>query len=264
MIHGDWFSLPRAGRAAIGWTEDGRRVLADRLTMEWSVLIDGRAFPVAGMNQVRHRSARVLYTPVFGPSTRAGGGGQEVVISQGKVSGIERSGDAPIPPNGYVLSLGSQLTDDLSDMARGSTAELLYRFLPALSPSSDRAWREEIDFVLGGTPLLIKDGVLLDDYSEEQIQTSFVEKKHPRTAVGFLPDGTWVLVVVDGRRPSVSVGMNLEELAQFMQSLGCEQAVNLDGGGSSTLYLYGQVVNLPSDVTGEREVSDAILVLERR
>jgi exopolysaccharide biosynthesis protein len=77
-------------------------------------------------------------------------------------------------------------------------------------------------------------------------------------------DGTWVLVVVDGRQPQLSRGMTLQELAGLMSSLGCGDALNLDGGGSSTLYIQGSVVNSPSDAGIERPVSDAILIFRRR
>jgi exopolysaccharide biosynthesis protein len=72
-----------------------------------------------------------------------------------------------------------------------------------------------------------------------------------------------LLLVVDGRQPSVSVGMSLAELARLLIELGAHDGINLDGGGSTTMVVKGTVVNRPSDPTGERPVSDAILVLPR-
>jgi exopolysaccharide biosynthesis protein len=69
-----------------------------------------------------------------------------------------------------------------------------------------------------------------------------------------------VLVTVDGRQPRKSVGLTLEELAQLMIELGCREALNLDGGGSTTLVIRNRVVNSPSDQSGERPVSDALLI----
>jgi exopolysaccharide biosynthesis protein len=120
-----------------------------------------------------------------------------------------------------------------------------------------------MEFLVGGTPLLLREGEIIRDFGPEKVPENFVNQRHPRTAVGIRADGTWVFVVVDGRRPTISVGMTLSELAQLMKSLGCKDALNLDGGGSSTLYLYGQVVNIPSDLAGERPVSDAILVMPK-
>lgn len=73
-----------------------------------------------------------------------------------------------------------------------------------------------------------------------------------------------MLVTVDGRQAGYSVGMSLNELAAFLLELGAADAVNLDGGGSTTMFLDGKVVNKPSDKEGERSVSDAILVFPRK
>jgi len=73
-----------------------------------------------------------------------------------------------------------------------------------------------------------------------------------------------MLVTVDGRQPKKSVGMTIEELAVLMTGLGCVEAINLDGGGSTTMVINGRVVNNPSDATGERPISDALLVFPRK
>jgi exopolysaccharide biosynthesis protein len=88
-------------------------------------------------------------------------------------------------------------------------------------------------------------------------------QRHPRTAIGWRADGTLVLVVVDGRQPRISVGMTINELAHLMLDLGCVEAINLDGGGSSTMVIRNKIVNNPSDSTGERPVSDALLIFPR-
>ena len=88
--------------------------------------------------------------------------------------------------------------------------------------------------------------------------------RHPRTAVAKLKDGKFLMITVDGRQPGISVGMTLQELAEYLLSIGTTDAMNLDGGGSTTMYLDGKVVNTPSDKEGERKVSDAILVTLRK
>jgi exopolysaccharide biosynthesis protein len=72
------------------------------------------------------------------------------------------------------------------------------------------------------------------------------------------------MVTVDGRQPGTSVGMNLQELAEMLLELGAVDAMNLDGGGSTTMFVGGKVINQPSDKEGERKVSDAILVFPRQ
>ncbi len=79
-----------------------------------------------------------------------------------------------------------------------------------------------------------------------------------------MKDGKFLMVTVDGRQPGVSVGMNLQELAEYLLSLGAIDAMNLDGGGSTTMFLGGKVVNTPSDKEGERKVGDALLVTLRK
>jgi exopolysaccharide biosynthesis protein len=120
-----------------------------------------------------------------------------------------------------------------------------------------------MEFIVGGTPKLISDGKPIEDYSAERIRDDFVLSRHPRTAIGILPDGEWLFIVVDGRRPDHSIGMTLEELTDLLLQKGCREALNLDGGGSSTMYFNGEIRNIPSDPTGERPVSDAILILAR-
>jgi exopolysaccharide biosynthesis protein len=90
---------------------------------------------------------------------------------------------------------------------------------------------------------------------------AFATTRHPRSAVGWRGDGTLLLVVVDGRQGDYSVGMSLSELTELFRSLGAVEALNLDGGGSTTLVVGGAVANRPSDPQGERPVANALLLL---
>jgi hypothetical protein len=111
---------------------------------------------------------------------------------------------------------------------------------------------------LGGFPLLLRDGLRVGDLEVEE-RPSFAAERHPRTAVGFDLDEKvlWVLVV-DGRQPDYSAGMTLPELATLMEVLGVEEAINLDGGGSSVMVVDGITVSRPSDPEGERPVVNAL------
>ena len=101
------------------------------------------------------------------------------------------------------------------------------------------------------------------DWTAERLTPSFVVTRHPRTLIGTHQDGSLWLVTVDGRQPQLSAGMSLAELQAFAVRLGLNQALNLDGGGSTTMWVQGQVVNSPSDPAGPRKVSDALLILPR-
>jgi hypothetical protein len=122
--------------------------------------------------------------------------------------------------------------------------------------------RDHINMMVGGLPRLIREGEVSIEWKEENIRESFASKRHPRTAVGFTEDQQKVLFfVVDGRQPGYSVGMTLQELAEYMCEWGVYQGVNLDGGGSSTMVIHGDVVNQPSDPSGERAVANALMVI---
>jgi exopolysaccharide biosynthesis protein len=125
-------------------------------------------------------------------------------------------------------------------------------------------WKE-LEHIVGGTPILVKNGNVIEEHSSEQALASFLINKHPRTAVGIRENGEWVFVVVDGRFYKFFGGMTIKELAALMLRLGCSEALNLDGGGSSTMVLEGAVVNEPCGMIQEgskcvQAVSDAILI----
>jgi exopolysaccharide biosynthesis protein len=89
----------------------------------------------------------------------------------------------------------------------------------------------------------------------------FGERCNPRTLAGVTLGGDLLLVAVDGRHPGYSVGASFEESAAIMDALGAEEAVNLDGGGSTGMTLGRRLVTRPSDATGERPNGDAIVLL---
>lgn len=121
--------------------------------------------------------------------------------------------------------------------------------------------------VMTSGPLLLLNGQNLPVSAD-----AFSQKRHPRTAVGKMVDGSIMLLVVDGRAKE-SEGMNLTELQQTMRWLGCVTALNLDGGGSSAMYIKGEpehgIVSFPADNkkydhAGEREVANTILIVPTR
>jgi exopolysaccharide biosynthesis protein len=121
----------------------------------------------------------------------------------------------------------------------------------------------EPDFILGGGPILLKEGAPAAETDSGIYAEGFSRNRHPRTAVGIRKDGSLVFITVDGRRPSQSVGMTIAEIADLMRELGCTDAINLDGGGSTTMVIRDKVVNHPSDPSGERPVGNALLVFRR-
>lgn len=121
-----------------------------------------------------------------------------------------------------------------------------------------RSRADGVSEVLGGFPLLLHGGERVGDL-EVTARPAFAAARHPRTAVGFDPSANllWI-VVVDGRQPGHSVGMTLPELVELLERLGVTEALNLDGGGSSVMVLYGVRVSRPSDAEGERAVANSL------
>ena len=117
--------------------------------------------------------------------------------------------------------------------------------------------------ITNGVPQLIRDTKIEITWKEEKTNKAFVETRHPRTAVAKLKGGKFLMITVDGRSDA-SAGIGLEDLAKLLLEFGATDAINLDGGGSTTMFLDGKVVNKPSDKEGERRVSDAILVFPRK
>ena len=134
-------------------------------------------------------------------------------------------------------------------------------FKPLLG-SSSRDWTRA-SYAIGGAGLLLLDGRELTDWTAERIAAGFETTRHPRTLIGTDADGAIWLVTVDGRNPSLSLGMSFTELQRLSRRLGLRSVLNLDGGGSTTMWVAGRVVNHPSDPEGARKVSEAILVLPR-
>ena len=124
-----------------------------------------------------------------------------------------------------------------------------------LSWSPKAVWTGVLD-TIGGNPILVQNGVV----TAGTCTGSYFCDRNPRTGVGIGSAGKILLVTVDGRQPGKSVGMTPLQFAQLFQSLGATSALNLDGGGSTTMWVEGRIVNRPSGTT-ERPVGSSLLVL---
>jgi hypothetical protein len=255
MVDGDVLSEPSPGRTCVGFTDDGQ-LLFDTMRFDAAATTEAAQVGIDGVNRERGANELIVYRPSYGPSTRTNAFGTEVIVAAEAVQGVaDGRGNSVIPPDGYVLSGHGRSRQALVTAFKpGDRVALRARLVPA---SGDPRW-ESVRQVMGGGPRLLASGQYVGG---EGFRPSFSDRRHPRTAIGRLADGRIVLVVVGGRQPYHSLGMTLIELAVLMRQLGAVDAMNLDGGGSTTLVVRGAVVNLPSDESGERPVSDVLLVL---
>ena len=172
-----------------------------------------------------------------------------------KVREIREGGNSRLEARTAVLSVAPGMVKKLPHIQPGANVIISTTTLPAM---------RGVRTAISGGPVLLRAGrrLRLEGGDSESYQASSMFERHPRSAVGWNGD-YFFLVAVDGRHRRHSVGMTLGELASFLLELGCQEAINLDGGGSSTLWYNGQVRNRPCDGY-ERSVANALVVVEAK
>jgi hypothetical protein len=284
VIDGEWWKGTRATtspfdsygnyHSQFGVDAAGKPVL-DRFAFFGAAVHRGAAFPISSVNHFLRTGSEavVLYTPRFGttppdtarvmaeaPLRRVAQRGDTIVyvVSATPV----RTGRNAVPRNGAVLAAYGARALTLTRFAPGDTV------LAALGASGNRGDLPPFAprVLIGGWPRILRGGVNVASRApwDEATVSSNAEARHPRSAIGFNRDSTTLyLVTVDGRQQA-SVGMTLVELAEFMKELGAWDALNFDGGGSTTLVVKGSVANKPSEASGEREIANALMLVTRR
>ncbi len=217
------------------------------------------------VNNTRGNNELILYTSRKGANTGTSTGGVEVgaVAVDGplKASGVtqmrvtaapvEGVGGMAIPDNGFVLSGTGSYANTLKNMKEGEIFEITPTITMNYSAVSG------VKEMCGGRPVILQNGEILNTSGV----LDHLSSRQPRTAVGFNSDFTKVvMLVVDGRQMGGSAGMTSKDLAALMQCAGCTEAINFDGGGSSTLYVKELgVLNVPSD-GGNRAVKNGLFL----
>ncbi|MER5602789.1 phosphodiester glycosidase family protein [Streptomyces sp. NPDC002265] len=253
---GGLVNSPTAGRnqtVAIGTDGIGRLA---QVFLEGRVTVDGtRNLRLSGVNSPALAAGGIgLFTDQWGPSPRTkpvNGAGRvaEVWLRDGKVTDVRTAvGADPIPAGASVLIGREAGADALAALVPGETVDVAYR------PRADFG---EVAVAVGGGQVLVSDGVVQHFTDGDTVTAT------SRTGVGFSADGrTMYLVAIDGKQTD-SRGMDLNELGTFMKGLGAVDALNMDGGGSTTMAarLPGEnvtgLVNSPSDGS-ERPVANGL------
>ena len=255
------FSIDKEGNAFIGYRPD----------FQATMTVGEQVTVLSHINRLRApgdsdnlTDSLVLYTDRYASSTCTTGG-LEVTLQveddtirgggsmTGTVVSSSTAGNSPLEPGMVVLSATDKAKAPLEGLKEGDTVKLDFTF-------ADSRWND-VSFSIGGAQILVEDGVMTVP------SASLYNNPHPRTAVGIKADGSIVWLTVDGRQEEVSEGLTGAELAQLMIDMGCTWALNLDGGGSTTMVakLPGEELtlrNVPSD-NRARSVANCLLLLLR-
>ena len=268
IMNGDLISAPDT---VCVWFDPAGNPHLDEVKGDFNVTWpDGRKIRF-GLNQPRPPRMAVLYTPSYGPSTRAHGGRELVLERNGdgswlplqpgqtyraRVREVQTNGNTRLAADVMVLSLGPQQLADLPELAPGLALEISTATTPDL---------KGVKTAIAGGPAIIQNGKPFfakepppgagGNYSERSKY-----ERHPRSAVGWSPTHVY-LITVDGRQPGLSAGMKLAELADYMVKLGCADAMNLDGGKSAQMWMTGEIMNSPCQ--GEDTVANSLLVVRK-
>lgn len=258
---------------AFGVDANGKGIV-DYYDLTFNYTYNGKTYPITNTNKSRKTNNTILYTSDFYQSTTGTNQyGTEVVFETSyqpkmtfgsnyklTVSAIRKVGDTKpvtIPKNGFVLSGHGTGSDRLAQMKVGDKVEI--------NVDIDSKWKNS-SFMIAGGPQLVKDGKVNMTINPNSAVAKAIA---PRSAVAVDKSGKNVfLVTVDGRQGNASPGMSLSQFASYLVNLGADTALNLDGGGSTTMVaqLPGssklQVVNTPSD-NFERGVSTILMAVDK-
>jgi exopolysaccharide biosynthesis protein len=263
MVNGNLLSEPVMNRAAMGLIKEAGKteMIFGHLRFEGLLASARSQHKIDGINRQRGADELIIFTPEFHRTTLTQTDGVELIVRQNRITAIkDRAGSLAIPQDGFVVSAnGASRTWVLQNLKVGQRLQQRTKLLALEKALADK-WRR-VSFIVGGAPQLISGGRLDISNEVEHVNAKFVTDRHPRTAVAKLGDGRLLLVTVDGRQKGYSTGMGLRQLAELLLEIGAVDAINLDGGGSTTMVIDGKLVNKPSDAGGERAVSDAILIL---
>ena len=125
-----------------------------------------------------------------------------------------------------------------------------------------KKWKPWI--AVGGGPTLLSNGkITITNNEERMFAGERIKENHPRTAMGLTRDGRLIIMVIEGRFPGTAEGATLHQEARLLLDLGCYEALNLDGGGSSCMLINGKQTITPSDKTGQRPVP-AVFIVKRK
>ena len=241
---------PYKGRTILGWN-DGNQAAFGQMEWKGEARFQGLGYmDITGINRRVKSDGVVLFTRHFGPATPDFSGSVVELVLRGDLcTEVRWEGGNPIGDGERILAVYGNASRHVASLKPGARVEIAETI-----NSDDPHWSAMTNAVQAGPFLVRKGQVTMDD---ENLSDSIVNKKHPRSVIGLTGKGEWFFFVGDGRHGVHSVGFTLAETAEILKKNGVSYALNLDGGGSSTLYGAGRLLNVLSDGR-ERPVSYGI------
>lgn len=236
---GKWLSGPILNRGAIAWNDNGNFYM-NRLALQENLIIpNNQNLPISHLNSGYVQQGIARYTHLWG-ETYTPLTDKEIIVAVQNNKVIQQyagakagEGFAPIPKNGYLLALRAGATNNAAKLQTGTPIRITSS---TVSPEFNR-----YPHILGAGPLLLKDNQIVLDAQAEKFSKAFADQKAIRSAVCTTSTGKLIIAAVHDR--AGGKGPSLPEHAQLMQRLGCVNALNLDGGSSTSLYLGGQLLD---------------------
>jgi len=229
-----WISSPILNRGAIGWSRDGIKM--GRLSLQQTLITaTGQRFPILSLNSGYVQAGIARYTPEWGAVYTPLTDNEIIATVQNDRIIDQRPANktlVPIPANSYLLIFRSN---------KGAASALPVGTAVKVEMASSPSEFDRYPQILGAGPLLVQNRQIVLDAKAEQFSAAFIRETAVRSAIGTTPEGTLLIAAVQN-----SIGgteATLGDMAQIMQQLGAVEALNLDGGSSTTLYLGGQVLN---------------------
>ncbi len=234
-INQRWRSGPILSRGVVAWNQDGD-FRFDRLVSQEAVINNGQRFELKSFNSAYLQAGIARYNQDWGSSYSSMSDGEIVaIIRDGRVveqKVAEKTGTViPINPQDELLVFRSNRTG-AAKFPVGTTVEFDRKLLPDVN---------SYQHIIGGGPLLVKNGQIVVDGAGEQFSPAFVSGRASRSAIGQTSNGKILLVAA--QNTADSRGPTLGQFAQILQQIGAVQALNLDGGSSTTLFLGGQILD---------------------
>jgi hypothetical protein len=256
---GELVTSPAKSRAVFGWGDGTAMGFG---VWQGSASIAGKPVAIDSLNQPTGQNRMHLFTPVEGDLTVPADATMVVLKvpnkptpPSGSISGEVQlvalgAQSIHVPDGEYVLVARGTRSDDLVGLKPGQNVELTWK-------TGGFDW-SKISEAVGGGPMLVRDGKPYVDAAQEGFNADFISR-NPRSAIGRTATGDLWIVAIDGRQ-QISAGVTLDEEARVMLSLGCVDAMNLDGGGSTLLNLLGVTLNRPIGSAAERPVASGLLI----